>query len=227
MRNTEKRGIARRRARYEMWTDRRSRGERWRPVVDYEGLYSVSSHGRVRSERNTTRSRKGAIIQPGDTHGYRLVALSAPGYARKTWLVHRLVAEAFIGLPPCDGAQTNHRDGNRSDNRVENLEWVTPRENREHGYEVLGHARPFRGEANPQGKLTEEAARKILRLWNNDREKALREMGHKRRLPPDHVLSLAGLARRFGVKLRAVWRLVHGETWQHLRIGVRRRAGAS
>ena len=201
-----------------MFQENRKSGERWRPIVSYEGFYSVSNHGRVRSERSTTRSKKGAIIQPGETRGYKIVALSAPGFERKTWLVHRLVAEAFIGVAPATNAQVNHKNGDRSDNRLRNLEWVSPQENQEHSYEKLGRQRHMRGENNPQGTLTEAQAREIIRLWEVERPAVLRALGRKR-LPPEHGLSLEGLGRRYGVHFRAIYRLVSGKTWTHLRTG--------
>jgi hypothetical protein len=206
MRERKKAKATRQRPRYELWTERRAKGERWRPVVDYEGLYSVSNFGRVRSERNTTRSKKGAVVTPMQMpNGYLNIGLSAPGYERKTWLVHRLVAEAFLGLP-ADSKQVNHKNGDKTDNRLCNLEWVTPRDNQQHRFTNLGHKR-IQGEANPRGKLTEESAREVLRLWSTRPDRAV---------APDHPLSQESLAKRFGIRIHAISRLVRGETWKHL-----------
>lgn len=66
------------------------------------------------------------------------------GYVRvcfggRKLLVHRLVCEAFHGAPPFIGAQVNHKNGVKSDNRADNLEWVTASENQRHRIDVLGH----------------------------------------------------------------------------------------
>ncbi|HYG12169.1 MAG TPA: HNH endonuclease [Pyrinomonadaceae bacterium] len=106
-------------------------GEVWRDVPGYEGYYSVSNHGRVRSERAATNSAPGRIIKlRDDGRGYLYLTLSKSGKAR-TVRAHALVAAAFIGPRP-DGLFVNHIDGNKQNNRVENLEYVTCRENMEH-----------------------------------------------------------------------------------------------
>lgn len=116
--------------------------EEWRPIVGYDGLYEVSSHGRVRSVDRwvETPNRWGGITRyhkPGRVlaqkrkkqrlHAYAVVNLSSGGVVG-TSAVHRLVLEAFVG--PCpDGMETRHRDGNLFDNRLSNLKWGTPSEN--------------------------------------------------------------------------------------------------
>lgn len=180
--------------------------ETWKPVVKYEGLYEVSDCGRVRSARTTTRTHAGLILRPSPTAGsYLGVTLCRDGKPTSL-LVHRLVAIAFLGSP--FGRQVNHKDGDRQNNRVENLEWVTPRENQRHRYEVNGRVRQFRGENNPRGKLTAESVQEIRRLWSTRPMKFLRS---------DHPLSLEGLAERFGVKPQAISRIVCGNAWAHLK----------
>ena len=118
-------------------------GMEWRPVPGYEGHYEVSSHGDVRSvERIAARSgAQGDVTkrgQPRKAHvtakGYLRMQLVRNG-ERRNYLVHRLVAEAFIREPE-DGEQINHRNGNKRDNRVPNLEWATASENLQHAYDA-------------------------------------------------------------------------------------------
>lgn len=101
--------------------------EVWSDVVGYEGLYRVSNYGRVYS---TIRGRQLSIF--GHDQGYRRVKLQG-----KTYYVHILVAEAFIGRPN-DGQRyvVNHKDENRSNNYVGNLEFVTHRENIVYSYNL-------------------------------------------------------------------------------------------
>lgn len=120
-------------------------GEIWRPVVGYEGLYDVSSRGHVRSllrpsktqkSKNHTRIISGRPLALGRRRkGYTFVGLRRDGKGRR-FFVHRLVAYAFIGPAPKSPGdwQVNHRDGNKTNNAVANLEWVTGEQNREHAF---------------------------------------------------------------------------------------------
>ena len=105
--------------------------EIWKDIEGYEGIYQVSSEGRVRSlNRVEDRGRhiKGKILKPCINHyGYCIVGLFKNGTQKKN-MVHRLVAEAFIpnpdNKPYCD-----HINTCKIDNRVENIRWVTHKEN--------------------------------------------------------------------------------------------------
>jgi hypothetical protein len=96
--------------------------ETWKEIQNYEGLYQVSNEGRIRSNR-------GIKIQ-GDYNGYKKVRLSKNS-RQLTKQVHRLVAQAFISNPD-NKPFVNHKDLNRSNNHVNNLEWVTHQENVDH-----------------------------------------------------------------------------------------------
>lgn len=116
--------------------------EEWRPVVGFEGIYEVSSLGRIRRVGRAARTgraygggaRIGRIRKPQTVKGgYKVVALWRDG--RQTMrLVHLIVAEAFLG--PCpDGMEVNHKEGrNKWDNSVANLEYMTRTENMKHAY---------------------------------------------------------------------------------------------
>ena len=130
--------------------------ETWKPVVGYEFDYEVSDKGNVRSVDRFTSSnacRKGAALRKYVTaNGYETVHLSHGG-KRKTLLVHRLVAQAFIPNP-YGKSQVNHKDGNKCNNVAENLEWVTPTEN-------MQHAACMYGSIGKPRKLTTEQAEEI------------------------------------------------------------------
>lgn len=103
--------------------------EEWRPVVGYEGWYEVSDQGNVRSAK--TGQLKSQRL---NWQGYRRVGLYK-NQRVATRPVHILVAEAFIG-PRIAGIEVNHKDGVVSNNKLSNLEYVTPEENRQHAIEM-------------------------------------------------------------------------------------------
>lgn len=100
--------------------------EIWKDIDGYEGLYQVSSFGRVHSLYKN-------IILKGvkATGGYTIVNLSKNG-STSTKTIHRLVAQVFIPNPE-NKPEVNHIDEDKSNNRVDNLEWMTAKENVNHG----------------------------------------------------------------------------------------------
>ena len=104
--------------------------EQWKPVEGFEGLYAVSNLGRVKSLGND-KSRKEKILKPHKVNGYLRVTL-CKDWKRKFFLVHRLVAEAF--LPNPEGLeQVNHIDENKTNNVVSNLEFCDCKYNNNYG----------------------------------------------------------------------------------------------
>lgn len=112
-------------------------GEVWLPVVGYEGFYSVSNLGRVRSDSRIKSGSLGTfvsqefIVSARLDKGYVRLVLQKNG-SIKSYNVHRLVAIAFISNPD-NLPQVNHKDLNKSNNNLSNLEWVTRGENIRHG----------------------------------------------------------------------------------------------
>ena len=135
------------------------------PVVGYEDKYVVDQFGRVYGvDRTTTVFDNGRIYekpiagkqmkQSLHTKGYKTVSLTKDGKA-KTMFVHRIVAEAFI--PNTDNLpMVNHKDEDKTNNFVENLEWCTASYNRTYGNAVEKHAKKIRGR-----KHTTEHKKKI------------------------------------------------------------------
>jgi hypothetical protein len=114
--------------------------EVWKPVVGF-GYYSVSNFGRVMSEKRMVKhrggmiARGGRVLKPGKhTCGYRTVGLYTNGRSVITRYIHRLVLDAFIGAQP--EMDVNHKNGIKEDNRLENLEWVTRKENIRHSIKM-------------------------------------------------------------------------------------------
>jgi len=178
--------------------------ETWRAVPGYEGLYEVSSLGRVKSlareiiYQNKHRSGTSALpvrekILKGRTEkGYTTVKLVRDGVYYHVG-VHRVVCLAFHG--PVEGdIEAAHINGDKTDNTVANLVWATPAENARHR---RGHGTQIMGEMAPNSKLTNEhvmAARALLSVgWSPER-----------------------LANLFGVNPSTMNRIKNGEAWSHV-----------
>ena len=121
-------------------------------ILPYEGFYQVSNLGRVRSlDRIVTQQGRGKVFhgnrkskilkQHLQNCGYLLVWLSRQGRKKKALTVHRLVAESFV-KNPYGYDFVNHKDGDKTNNNYENLEWCTKSQNCKHAYNVLNHKPP-------------------------------------------------------------------------------------
>lgn len=111
--------------------------ETWKPLNGYENRYHISSHGRVKGlprpkgQYGGSRFKKPTILRPNkNIHGYPCLEISG-----KTETIHRLVALNFVNGYE-KGKQVNHKDGNKENNNVNNLEWVTAKENIRHAYKT-------------------------------------------------------------------------------------------
>jgi len=169
--------------------------ERWLPMVDYEGWYDISDHGRVKRVRIGNNTFIGRILKPRPQKAGYLTIVVHKNSVRATYLIHRLVAAAFIG--PCpDGKQVNHIDGDKTNNRRENLEYVTSSENALHACKIglmINHV----GEEHGMSKLTEDNVHEIRKL--------LGTMTHKE------------IAERFNVSRPTISSIARGDTWGWLK----------
>ena len=111
--------------------------ERWVRVEHWEDYYSISNHGRLRGEKlYSDKTFPGRILRTPILAGYPHIVLQ-DGFRVKGFYVHQLVALAFVGPPPTELHEVNHKDGNKENNRPSNLEWMTTQENIHHYHRVL------------------------------------------------------------------------------------------
>lgn len=165
--------------------------EQWRPVVGWEGLYEVSTLGRVRSVDRVVRFSDGRTrryaAQLRATHtdgfGYRKVTLKRAGKSQRV-LVHQAVAAAWIGPRPT-GSEVCHNNGRRTDNRAANLRYGTRAENAADSIKHGTHRRAR--------KITDEEVAEIRRLRGHVQCRVVAEMFNT---SPAHVCNIQRGNRR-------------------------------
>ncbi len=171
--------------------------ELWLDIPGYENFYQVSDLGKVRSlDRFDDEGKRcnGKLMSASDNGtGYLQITLSKHGICKK-YTVHRLVMLAFVGQRP-DGCNINHVDGNKHNNRLSNLEYLSCGENSRHAVVVLKRKFGVRGEKSGMAKLTEDKVREIRRLY------ATGNYTHRK---------LAGM---FAVGKTTIYSIVAGRSW--------------
>lgn len=176
-----------------------SNDELWMDINGYEGLYQVSNRGRVRSVTHTITMNNGRertiygkelVLHEGGNNQYLQAHLHKDGNVQNR-LVHRMVAELFIGEIP-DGYEINHKNANVQDNRVENLEIVTRKENMAH---AVRNNLVQCGEEHHSAKLTNEDAIMIRKLYRKG------------------DISQTELGKMFGVSQNVIFKIVNYETY--------------
>jgi hypothetical protein len=174
--------------------------EEWRPIPGADGFYSASSFGRIRSEpKNPEKVGKkyGRVLRPSaDRKGYLWFRICLPGEKPRSVKVHRMVMLAFVGPVPSE-CEVNHKDGDKTNNRPENLEYKTGLENIRHAWENGLHANDDRkGEAHRMAKLNDEKVRAIRAAFP--------------------ARSLGSLAEEHGVTKQAISYVLNRKTWSHI-----------
>lgn len=165
---------------------------KWFDVVNYEGIYKVSNDGRIKSlKRNQEKILKAGI----NSRGYLFVMLLKDGQA-KAKTVHRLVAEAFI--PKADGKNfINHKDGNKLNNNVLNLEWVTQSENVKHAFET-GLEKAASGENHAMHKVNWETVKYIRNHY----------------APYNKEFGATALSKKFGITPTMISFIANNKNWK-------------
>lgn len=164
----------------------------WVEIPGQDGRYEVSDSGDVRSVRFNKSLTKSALLKQGFCRGYCTVQLRF----RKRFTVHRLVMLAFVGERPEDRPHINHKNGIKTDNRLENLEYVTRSQNQKHAYATgLGDNH---GENHSRHKLTNDKIFEIRRrIANGERNGAI--------------------AKDLGVHQSNISHIKSGRIWSHLK----------
>ena len=149
----------------------------WKSIRGYEGLYEVNNLGFVRGlsrkiscHKIYQRNQKTMILKGiKRSNGYIQVALSKNGKSC-IFFVHRLVLSAFLENP-MNKPQVNHKDGNKENNKIENLEWVNASENGLHSYRELGRSAWHKGKTGKGTPTAKALIQKtlegtIIRFWD-------------------------------------------------------------
>lgn len=167
--------------------------ELWRDVIGYEGFYQVSNFGRVKS---FYRIGERLLTPSANKSGYQYVVLTDKNKIRKSCKVHTLVARAFIPNPE-NKPVVHHRDSNRANNRVSNLEWVTHRENTAYAVQM---GRYDKGDscASPRAKLTANDVRYIRAHY----------------VPRHREFGANALTRKFNVCTNTIYSVVNYSTYK-------------
>ena len=168
-------------------------GEIWEWIRGYEGLYQESTYGRTKSFQKGTVK----ILRPRmSSHGYLQITLFK-NTTQKTYDVHRLVSEIFIPNPN-NFHQVDHVFGNRLDNYVGNLEWVTPLENTRRAFK-MGLAKS--GVYHHHSKFTEA---EIFYIRENYK-------------PWDKEFGINALAHKFKVNPPTIYKIVHDKSYKNMK----------
>jgi len=134
--------------------------EIWKIIEDFPN-YAISNYGKVKKIKGGVEAIKNRILNPGiNIYGY-LFVIFIKNKKRKLKFIHRLVLENFISSCP-KSYQCNHKDGIKINNNINNLEWVTPKQNVHHRMYILGYH--VEGERNPRAKLTKQKVKSIRSL---------------------------------------------------------------
>lgn len=173
--------------------------EEWKDVLGFEGMYEISSYGRVRSlsrmvpsvmSKTGFRRMNGRIKKLGNhSAGYKCITIGKS----QTFLVHRLVARAFHANPD-NKPFVNHKDGNKANNQLENLEWSTRQENETHAYST--GLKNSTGSHNVSAKLTEADVKVILSMKG--------------------VCTSDEMHKKYGVHIATINRIWQRVIWKHV-----------
>lgn len=161
----------------------------WKDIPGWEGLYEASIWGHIRSKKNN-------IALKQFVNSYYCCVNLCSGKTRRKYPVHRLITAAFLGACP-DGLQVNHKNLNKLDNRLSNLEYCTAKENIRHAVRN-GVQIGCVGEKHWNAKLTDDNVREI------------------RKYRGGKVLSYREVGKKYGINRSQVKAIMYGRAWKHV-----------
>jgi hypothetical protein len=177
--------------------------EIWKDIPGYEGLYQASSLGRIKGLPKKVRCNTGhtttkeCILKPTfKTGGYPFVVLYKDSRSKRSITVHRLIATTFLPNPE-NKDTVNHKNGIKTNNKVENLEWLTKKENINHAYRT-GIAKGRQGEKHGRSKLTTDTVQTIRSVYKSG------------------IYNTYELASMHNVNPTTIQRIVSGKHWKEI-----------
>mgnify|MGYP001605570292 CR=1 FL=1 len=173
--------------------------ENWKPIEGYEGHYDISNYGRVKGYiywGYKIRKEPRILNQWPDEKGYLMVNLCKYGKC-KTHRVAVLVAKYFIGPRP-KGLTINHKDFNKVNNHVSNLEYITNLENLLHGYKHNHNRKTRKGEGVHLAKFTEKEIHNIRKIHSKNN------------------ITFTETAKKYNVHPQTIGKIVRRLTWKHI-----------
>lgn len=172
-------------------------GEIWKDVIDYNGIYigiyQISNLGRLKRIMHRKNPTNKLINSFVFDDGYICVTLIKNGKTKFTG-IHRLIASAFIPNPE-NKPEVNHKDGNKHNNSIDNLEWNTSSENKKHAFNIGLNPRR-KGEKHNTAKLTEKEVLEIRKIGNTMTQK--------------------DIAKIYGVNHQAIYKILKRQRWTHI-----------
>lgn len=160
--------------------------EIWKTILDYYN-YEISSYGRIRNINGYIRK-----IQT-DKKGYSVISIRNDLGIRKTLKIHRLVAIMFLDNPK-NLPQVNHKDGNKKNNKVDNLEWCDNSYNQKHAF--LNNLQINKGSKNPRSKLSEENVIEIRKNGKYD--------------------TYLNISKKYKVSKSTIYSILNNKNWKNL-----------
>lgn len=172
--------------------------EKWKDVIGYEGLYQISNMGQIKSFHRRWRKYSSKILNPSLKNGYPFMCLFKNNKKNPCY-IHRLILETFHG--PCPmGQECLHKDGNRQNNILDNLEWGTRLQNIldsiNHG--TWRHPPILCGIKHGRAKLTNQDVSRIRQIYTTGK------------------LTQVQLAKQFNVTHYTISDIVNRRTWKHI-----------
>lgn len=163
--------------------------EIWKDITGYEGYYQISNLGRVKGLDRIVKNRffPSKIMKKSDNKGYKMAHLSKDSIG-KLFLIHRLVAKAFIPNPN-NFPDVNHKDTNKSNNNVNNLEWTTEKSNTQHAIQN-GKMDYLFGENNFKSQLTLDQVKDIRNIYWQSKQNTANFWSEKYNVSKSCILSI-------------------------------------